>query len=236
MMIRHAHLGVVMSLLVVAPMVLGKTPEYQPIPSLEIEVIDILPGLEDVVGLKSAAGAYVLEGQGHPPSPNGVLPDRIMAGDLIVALAGESTPTSQALDRVVASKKPGDKVQVKVIRGGGEVLLSIVIGSSPPIIYLPADTCPSLTVPMAPDFLGKWMSGSVSAGVFSSSASSVCRFPALACSPMQLRKQSEKRTVVEINGFSHEILGDWRAHTYVDRQECLVDKKRLEGLRERGAN
>jgi len=45
------------------------------------------------------------------------------------------------------------------------------------------------------------------------------------------RKQTAKRTVIDINGFSHEIVGDWRAHTHLSPDACLEEKAKLEARR-----
>ncbi len=53
----------------------------------------------------------------------------IQAGDIILAVAGQATPSLNALEGVLASHKPGDKVQVKVSRNGSESTVEVTLGS-----------------------------------------------------------------------------------------------------------
>jgi putative serine protease PepD len=53
----------------------------------------------------------------------------IQAGDLILAVAGQATPSLNALEGVLASHKPGDKVRVKVSRSGSESTVEVTLQS-----------------------------------------------------------------------------------------------------------
>jgi hypothetical protein len=205
--------------------------KYEPRPALRIRVVDILPGLEDVVGLKTAIGAYVVEGM-RPPEPPpsvGFPPDLVLLHDLIIGVEGQPVRSSHDLFGLLAATRPGDEVAIKVIRDGKERTLRIAVGSELPAIYLPAATCPALTEgPYAPDLLTRLFSVVPMFGIAPSSPGTICRFVVEACSPLQFEKQTNTRTLVQINKLTHEILGDWRAHTHLDVSECLKEKATLE--------
>lgn len=203
--------------------------EYEPRPSIPIRVIDILPGLEDVVKLETALGAYVTEGMKPPPQPSvGLPPDVIRRSDFIVGIDDQPVRSSEDLSRIVAAKTPGDEIAVTVIRDGKQRILRIVVERSLPAIYLPAATCPLPTEVLALETSIWLFSGAPMVGMASPSPDRVCRFVAEACTPLQLEKQTETRTLVQLNMVTHEILGDWRAHTHLDRAECLREKASLE--------
>jgi putative serine protease PepD len=60
---------------------------------------------------------------GGPAEAAGIQP-----GDVIVAVDGKETPTTEALGAVLADLKPGDKVPVTVNRGGAEQDLQVTLG------------------------------------------------------------------------------------------------------------
>jgi putative serine protease PepD len=51
----------------------------------------------------------------------------IRPGDVIVAVDGKPTPTSEALGAVLAELKPGDKVPVTVLRGGNQTEVKVTL-------------------------------------------------------------------------------------------------------------
>jgi S1-C subfamily serine protease len=53
----------------------------------------------------------------------------IMAGDIIVELAGQPTTSVAALQSVLAAHKPGDRVQARLSRNGTEVAVLVTLGS-----------------------------------------------------------------------------------------------------------
>jgi S1-C subfamily serine protease len=61
---------------------------------------------------------------GGPAAKAGVKP-----GDVIVAVAGQPTPDSAALQSVLAAHKPGDRVQLRILRPGGEMTGTVTLGS-----------------------------------------------------------------------------------------------------------
>jgi S1-C subfamily serine protease len=52
----------------------------------------------------------------------------IRPGDVIVAVDGKPTPTSEALGAVLADLKPGDKVPVTLLRGGNQTEVEVTLG------------------------------------------------------------------------------------------------------------
>jgi len=53
----------------------------------------------------------------------------IIAGDIIVELAGQPTTSVAALQSVLAAHKPGDRVQARLSRNGTEVTVLVTLGS-----------------------------------------------------------------------------------------------------------
>jgi putative serine protease PepD len=53
----------------------------------------------------------------------------IQPGDIITALAGQPVPSVAALQSVLAARKPGDRVQARVSRGGTEATVTVTLGS-----------------------------------------------------------------------------------------------------------
>ena len=217
----------------------AKKGDFDPRPVLGIRVVDIAPGLEDVVGLQTHRGAYVIDGNGPPKQRSGDIPkDFIMGGDLIVGIGDDPVRFTQDLSRLVRARKPGETVKVKVLRDGETSTLAIELRGVPPLIYLPADVCPILTLgaSFALDVPAVFFTGYPILGVSPSDLGGQCRNVVQACRPLQLEKQTPKRTVIDINGYSHEVAGDWRAHTHLSPDTCLEEKAKLEALRSAESN
>jgi S1-C subfamily serine protease len=68
-----------------------------------VGVVDVVPG-----GAADAAG--------------------IRPGDVIVAVDGDPTPTSEALGTVLAERQPGDRASVRLLRGGEEAEVEVTLG------------------------------------------------------------------------------------------------------------
>jgi S1-C subfamily serine protease len=68
-------------------------------------------------GLKPATTEVTVEGQSWPAG-----------GDVIVKVDGEPTPTVERLIDVIASKHPGEKVDVEVVRGTSRKTLTVKLG------------------------------------------------------------------------------------------------------------
>jgi S1-C subfamily serine protease len=71
-------------------------------------------------GLKPATNEVTVEGESWPAG-----------GDVIVKLGGVPVPTVEKLIDLIASKKPGDKIDVEVVRGTGRQTLTVTLGRQP---------------------------------------------------------------------------------------------------------
>jgi len=71
-------------------------------------------------GLKAAPNQVTVAGESWPAG-----------GDVIVKVDGQSVPTIERLIDVIAMKKPGDKIDLEVIRGTSHIHLSVTLGRQP---------------------------------------------------------------------------------------------------------
>ena len=71
-------------------------------------------------GLKGASDEVTVEGETWPAG-----------GDLIVSVDGQPVPTIERLIDVIASKKPGDKIDVQVVRGTSRIHVAVKLGRQP---------------------------------------------------------------------------------------------------------
>jgi S1-C subfamily serine protease len=71
-------------------------------------------------GLKGATNEVTVEGETWPAG-----------GDLIVKVDGRPVPTIERLIDVIASKKPGDKIDVEVLRGTNRIHVTVKLGRQP---------------------------------------------------------------------------------------------------------
>jgi len=71
-------------------------------------------------GLKAATNQVTVEGESWPAG-----------GDVIVKADGQSVSTIERLIDVIAPKKPGDKIDLEVIRGTSRIPLNVKLGRQP---------------------------------------------------------------------------------------------------------
>ena len=71
----------------------------------------------DGAGLQAATSEVTVEGESWPAG-----------GDVIVKVDGEPVPTVERLVDVIASKQPGDKIDVEVVRGSSHHTLTVKLG------------------------------------------------------------------------------------------------------------
>jgi S1-C subfamily serine protease len=64
--------------------------------------------------------------KGGPAAKAGIQP-----GDVIVAVDGQPTPTTEELQAVLPTLKPGQRVNVDLVRGGTKLTVSLALGSQP---------------------------------------------------------------------------------------------------------
>jgi S1-C subfamily serine protease len=73
---------------------------------------------------ESASGAKIVEVQGDSPAAKA----GIQVNDVIVEFDGKAIDKFEALGQIVRTKKPGDKVKLKVTRGEEKLDLELEIG------------------------------------------------------------------------------------------------------------
>ncbi|MDX6399632.1 MAG: hypothetical protein QOF27_238 [Gaiellaceae bacterium] len=71
-------------------------------------------------GLKAATNQITVEGESWPAG-----------GDVIVKVDGRSVPTVETLVDLIASKKPGDHIDLEVVRGQDHTHLNVKLGRQP---------------------------------------------------------------------------------------------------------
>ena len=71
-------------------------------------------------GLKAATSEVTVEGESWPAG-----------GDVIVKVDGEPVPTVERLVDLIASKQPGDKIDVEVVRESSHHTLTVKLGRQP---------------------------------------------------------------------------------------------------------
>ena len=71
-------------------------------------------------GLRPATNQVTVEGESWPAG-----------GDVIVKADGQPVPTIERLSDVIATKKPGDKIDLEVIRGTSRIHVTVKLGRQP---------------------------------------------------------------------------------------------------------
>jgi S1-C subfamily serine protease len=109
---------------------------------LGIRTQDVTPGIAAAFDLGAKRGALVtqvdegtpaaragLRGGSRTEAYNGV--DVTLGGDLIVAIAGTPVTSADDISRVVTRLRPGQTVEVTVIRGGRRTAVDVTLGDRP---------------------------------------------------------------------------------------------------------
>jgi serine protease Do len=94
---------------------------------LGVQIQPINRDIADGLGLKDARGALVSEPQPNSPAAKA----GIRSGDAILAVEGKSVRNPRELARTIADYEPGATVKVKLLRGGKEQEVSVVLGKLP---------------------------------------------------------------------------------------------------------
>jgi S1-C subfamily serine protease len=71
-------------------------------------------------GLKAATNEVTVEGESWPAG-----------GDVIVKVDGQAVPTVDRLIDLIAAKKPGDKIDVEIVRGTSRQTMTVKLGRQP---------------------------------------------------------------------------------------------------------
>jgi putative serine protease PepD len=109
---------------------------------LGIAVEDIDPGLAGVIRGIPAHGVLIVEVRpGSPAAEAGLVAGHrmvavggegaVVGGDAIVSLDGVPVDSSSRLIALLASKKPGDRIEIGVVRDGRSRTVSVTLGNAP---------------------------------------------------------------------------------------------------------
>ena len=94
---------------------------------LGVEVQDVTPELATSFGLAEARGALIAGVvRGGPADKAGIRP-----GDVLLALAGKEVANSSGMLNQIAAIRPGDAVEMRVVRRGQEKTLQVTMGKRP---------------------------------------------------------------------------------------------------------
>ena len=112
--VEHAYLGVTI----------------ETIPAAVANQLDLAAGVEvgevrsdtpaAAAGLRGSTGSRTVGGQTYPTG-----------GDVIVAMDGKKITSADELRRVIDTKRPGDRVSLRVVRNGKTVTVPVTLGSRP---------------------------------------------------------------------------------------------------------
>ena len=93
-------------------------------PYLGISLIDLTPDIARQFGLQEESGALVAEVQSNGPA------DRagIKVQDVITAVGSKNVKTGGDLLSTLRNYKPGDAIELTVIRGGNESTVDVILG------------------------------------------------------------------------------------------------------------
>lgn len=94
---------------------------------LGVQIQPINRDIADSIGLKDARGALVSEPQPNSPAAKA----GIRSGDAILAVEGKPVANPRELARTIADYDPGATVKVKIMRGGREQEVAVVLGKLP---------------------------------------------------------------------------------------------------------
>jgi S1-C subfamily serine protease len=127
---------------------------------LGITGVDITSSLSDRLNLSTGKGVLVQQVSG--PAEDGGLKggdvqatigtrDLLLGGDVIVEIDGKAIRSMDEVISVVDSKKPGDDVQLKVLRGSRNRVVKIELGDRPARVGTSSDSNPQGELPLPPD-------------------------------------------------------------------------------------
>ena len=101
-----------------------------PVPStafLGAALVTLTPELRQQYGFAPDRGAVVGQVVAGSPAENAGL----QVGDVVSAVDGEAVDSAEKLSRLIRQHKPGDRVQLRFVRGTTEHSVTVVLGSRP---------------------------------------------------------------------------------------------------------
>jgi S1-C subfamily serine protease len=98
-----------------------------PTPYLGVSTVPVTPAVAAQQGLSVDQGVLVVDVLENGPA------DRagVQAGDVIVSLAGVAVEDSEDLTRELVAQRPGDQVEVRVVRGVDTQTFQVTLGVRP---------------------------------------------------------------------------------------------------------
>jgi 2-alkenal reductase len=110
-------------------MVAGRQIEH---PRLGISLQDLTPALAERLGLSVNQGVMVVSVESNSAAARAGLrggsgASASTAGDVIIAIDSTETPTFEKLASYIDSKRVGDRVSVRIVRGGSQMTLDVTL-------------------------------------------------------------------------------------------------------------
>ncbi len=93
---------------------------------LGVYIDDLTDELGAPFGLKANEGVLISD-----LAPNSPSADVLQSGDIIVKVDGQSVTTRKTLQDSIMYRKPGEKVQLEVLRNGQRIALEVTLGERP---------------------------------------------------------------------------------------------------------
>ncbi|MGI8758690.1 MAG: S1C family serine protease [Acidimicrobiales bacterium] len=86
---------------------------------------DVFPEALDRLGIERDDGAFVVQVE---PGTAAAAAD-LEPGDVIIAIDGEPVGTAAEVGAAITGREPGDEIEIRYVRGGEEVTVSVTLGS-----------------------------------------------------------------------------------------------------------
>jgi serine protease Do len=91
---------------------------------LGVQIQPVTDDIAESLGIESTEGAIVADAQASGPAKSA----GIQAGDVIIAVNGQSVADPKALSQTIARFEPGRKITVTIVREGDERELEVTLG------------------------------------------------------------------------------------------------------------
>jgi serine protease DegQ len=111
----------------VVPELLEKGRVERPYLGLAMQAVPVPESLRDKLNLKASEGLLVAHVEpGSPADKGGVL-----LGDVLIEIEGKTVTDTDVVQEILRSRKPGNSVAVKLIRGGALVTATLALAARP---------------------------------------------------------------------------------------------------------